>query len=122
MAEYLTTREIAKYLSLNEKKVYDLVSKGQLPAARISGKWLFDKALIDEWVAKNTLHPRGGLVQTLLDQMILLQGSDDPLLSSLLSRFQQSSGIPVLSAKVGSAAGLEARTTMAQKGEKPRRE
>ena len=37
MAEYLTTREVAKYLRLNEKKVYALVADGQLPAARISG-------------------------------------------------------------------------------------
>jgi len=39
MAEYLTTKEAAKYLKLNEKKLYELVSKGLMPAARISGKW-----------------------------------------------------------------------------------
>lgn len=48
MAESLTTREVARYVRLNEKKVYALVSEGQLPAARLSGKWLFPKHLIDQ--------------------------------------------------------------------------
>jgi excisionase family DNA binding protein len=59
MAQYLTTREVAAYLRLNEKKVYELVAQGQLPAARISGKWLFPKHLVDQWVERNTLYPFG---------------------------------------------------------------
>lgn len=68
MSEYLTTREVAAHLRINEKKVYDLVAHGQLPAARVSGKWLFPRRLIDQWVERNTVFREIGLMGALLDQ------------------------------------------------------
>ena len=44
MPEYLSSSEVARYLKLNQKKVYALVAAGQLPAARISGKWCFQRS------------------------------------------------------------------------------
>jgi putative molybdopterin biosynthesis protein len=108
MPEYLTTKEVAAYLRLNEKKVYALVAEGQLPAARISGKWLFPKHLVDQWVEKNTLFPMTGLMGALLSDMLVIQGSDDWLFSNVASRFQEEHGMPVASAQVGSLAGLSA--------------
>lgn len=108
MAEYLSTREVASYLRLNQKKIYALVAAGEMPAARISGKWLFSKALVDGWVAGRTVHPTGGLMQALLDTVVVLQGSDDWLLSRLVERYQERSGTPVPTASVGSLAGLSA--------------
>ncbi|MGD9710380.1 MAG: helix-turn-helix domain-containing protein, partial [Halothiobacillaceae bacterium] len=37
----LDTREAAAFLHLNEKKLYELAKNGELPAARVGGKWLF---------------------------------------------------------------------------------
>jgi len=108
MAEFLTTKEVALYLRLNEKKVYALVAEGQLPAARISGKWLFPKHVIDEWVEKNTRYPVTGLMGALLDDLVVVQGSDDWLFSRVADRFQATSSIPVVSSRVGSLSGLEA--------------
>jgi putative molybdopterin biosynthesis protein len=108
MAEYLSTREVAQYLRLNQKKVYALVAAGQLPAARISGKWLFPKHLIDQWVSQNTVYPTTGIMGALLDEMIVLQGSDDWLLWRVLERFQSLRGTAVPAAPVGSLAGLTA--------------
>jgi putative molybdopterin biosynthesis protein len=108
MAEYLSTREVAQYLKLNQKKVYALVAAGQLPAARISGKWLFPKHLIDQWVSQNTVYPTTGVMGALLDDMIVLQGSDDWLLSRVIERFQSARDTAVPSAPVGSVAGLTA--------------
>ena len=108
MAEYLTTREVAKYLRLNEKKVYDLVAKKQLPAARISGKWLFPRHLVDQWVEENTVYPPSGLMGAMLEDMVVMQGSDDWLLSRASEHFQDERTVPVLSTRVGSLAGLEA--------------
>ncbi|MEW6752125.1 MAG: helix-turn-helix transcriptional regulator [Candidatus Latescibacterota bacterium] len=108
MPEYLTTREVAQYLRLNEKKVYDLVSRGQLPAARVSGKWLFPRHLVDEWVAHHTLHPSTGLLGAVLDELIVVQGSDDWLLCRAAERFQSEHATPVVSTPVGSLAGLAA--------------
>ena len=108
MAEYLTTREVAQYLRLNEKKVYALVSEGQLPAARISGKWLFPKHLVDQWVEHNTIYPATGLMGAVLDELVVIQGSDDWLFSKTFEHFQRERTIPVVSARVGSLAGLSA--------------
>ena len=108
MAEYLTTREVAKYLRLNEKKVYDLVARKQLPAARISGKWLFPRHLVDRWVEDKTVYPAEGLMGTVLEDMVVMQGSDDWLLSRASEHFQTERTVPVLSSRVGSLGGLEA--------------
>jgi excisionase family DNA binding protein len=104
----MTTREVAKYLRINEKKVYALVSGGRLPAARVSGKWLFEKKLIDSWVEKKTLYPVVGLFGALLEDILVIQGSDDYLFSKVTARFQEEENFPVASAKVGSLAGLSA--------------
>src|SRR5512138_1903353 len=48
--EMLSTKEVAEYLSINEKQVYRLIKEKKIPATRITGKWLFPKNLIDEWV------------------------------------------------------------------------
>ncbi len=107
MAEYLSTREVARYLKLNQKKVYALVAEGQLPAARISGKWLFPKELIDRWVADHTVYPAAGLIGALLDRVLVLQGSDDWLLGRVIQHISESpGGAPIPMATVGSLAGL----------------
>jgi excisionase family DNA binding protein len=108
MAEFLSSREVARYLRLNPKKIYALVAAGQLPAARISGKWLFPKELVDRWVAEHTVYPPGGVLEPLLDRLLVLQGSDDWLLSRVVDRVQASLGAAVPTATVGSLAGLEA--------------
>ena len=111
MPEYLTTREVAQYLRLNEKKVYALVSKGQLPAARVSGKWLFPRHLVDQWVDQNTVYPSTGLMGAMLDELVVVQGSDDWLFTRVSERFQAERAVPVVSAQVGSLAGLSAVDT-----------
>jgi excisionase family DNA binding protein len=108
MADYLSTREVARYLKLNQKKVYALVAAGQLPAARISGKWLFPRHLIDEWVARHTVHPAAGVLGALLDELVILQGSDDWLLGRVIEQYQAARGAAVPTATVGSVAGLMA--------------
>jgi excisionase family DNA binding protein len=50
----LTTREVADYLRIKERKVYDLVRERRIPCIRVTGKWLFPKALIELWVIQNS--------------------------------------------------------------------
>ena len=70
---FMTVREVARYLRLNEKKVYELVNEGRIPATRLTGKWLFPRHLVDQWLLESS---HGGL---LTDRMVIA-GSDDPLL------------------------------------------
>ncbi len=50
MSEYLTTRELAALLRVRERKVYDLVATGSLPVRRVTGKLLFPRREIHEWI------------------------------------------------------------------------
>ena len=73
---YLTTAEVADYLRLKERKVYDLVRQGQIPCCRITGKLLFPRQQIDLWVLN---HLEGDQAQR-LSVPLVVAGSQDPLL------------------------------------------
>ena len=57
--EFLTTRELAAMLRVKERKVYELAADGALPVRRVTGKLLFPRAEIEEWIVTN-----GGADQT----------------------------------------------------------
>ncbi|TVU87838.1 helix-turn-helix transcriptional regulator [Vreelandella titanicae] len=73
---YLTTVEVADYLRLKERKVYDLVRQGQIPCSRVTGKLLFPRQQIDLWVLS---HLEGDQAQR-LSVPLVVAGSQDPLL------------------------------------------
>ncbi len=50
MNELLTTDEAAAYLRLSERKLYELVAQGAVPCSKATGRWLFPKASLDQWV------------------------------------------------------------------------
>lgn len=76
MPEMMTTREVADYLRVKERKIYDLIRQEQIPCARVSGKWLFPRALIDRWVLQSV--QGGGVAAKAVPPVIA--GSHDPLL------------------------------------------
>lgn len=77
MRELMSTREVADYLRLKERKIYDLVAQGVIPHSRVSGKLLFPRALIDEWVRRGM---SGAPVVASRNAPAVLAGSHDPLL------------------------------------------
>jgi len=48
--EFLTTSEVAAYLRIKERKIYELVREGQIPCSRVTGKLLFPRQAVDLWV------------------------------------------------------------------------
>ncbi len=50
MPHMMTTGEVADYLRIKERKVYELVKRQAIPCSRVAGKWLFPQDLIDLWV------------------------------------------------------------------------
>lgn len=70
---FMTVKQVAHYLSLNEKKVYALVSEGKIPGTKITGKWMFPRDLVDQWMLETS---HGGM----LADRLLVAGGDDPLL------------------------------------------
>lgn len=87
MDEMLTTKQVAKFLNVNEKMVYSLIAEKGLPASKVTGKWLFPIDLVRQWVETGTenypevaqLPPYHGLV--------LIAGSNDLLLEQLITTF-----------------------------------
>ena len=51
--EMMNTKEVAAYLGVHEKQVYVLIKAQRIPATRVTGKWVFPKHLVDEWIASN---------------------------------------------------------------------
>jgi excisionase family DNA binding protein len=77
LPEYLTTREVADYLRVQPRKVYDLIQRRAIPCSRVTGKWLFPRALVDLWVRQGNEY-RGALPP--LHTPPVIAGSHDPLL------------------------------------------
>jgi len=96
--EYLTTAEVAAYLRLKERKVYDLVRQGQIPCSRATGKLLFPRQHIDMWVLS---HLEGDQAQRLPPPQVLA-GSLDPLLEWAI----RESGCDLASLCHGSGDGI----------------
>jgi len=98
-ARLMTTAEVADYLRLKERTVYEMVSRRQIPCSRATGKLLFSRPLIDAWVEAHTEIPAGYAPAT----SRIYAGSSEPLLEWALR--QSGSGLAVLVG--GSRQGLE---------------
>ena len=48
--DILTIEEVAKYLRVSERTVYDWAQKGEIPAGKIGTVWRFKKQEIENWV------------------------------------------------------------------------
>ncbi len=46
----LTVKQLAGYLSVNERTVLKLVAEGALPGVKVGNQWRFRKAMIDTWL------------------------------------------------------------------------
>ncbi len=46
----MTVRQLAAYLSVNERTVLKLVADGSLPGVKVGNQWRFRKAMIDTWL------------------------------------------------------------------------
>ncbi|MGV8080176.1 MAG: substrate-binding domain-containing protein [Syntrophales bacterium] len=109
--ELLNTREVAAHLDINEKQVYALIKARRIPATRVTGKWLFPKALVDEWILSQAGE---GLREarrksTRIEGALLAAGSNDPILESLLTVLKSSHpDFYVFTANTGSIDGLKA--------------
>ncbi|PKN60720.1 MAG: DNA-binding protein [Deltaproteobacteria bacterium HGW-Deltaproteobacteria-11] len=109
--ELMNTKEVAKYLDIHEKQVYALIKAKRIPATRITGKWIFPRKLIDEWVES-----RAGEGLTLAKQKsnkiagaLLAAGSNDPVLDILQTWVRKAyPDLYLFSANMGSMNGLAA--------------
>ncbi|MBF0231622.1 MAG: helix-turn-helix transcriptional regulator [Desulfamplus sp.] len=110
MGELLSTREVAKFLNINEKMVYALISEKGLPATKVTGKWLFPLDLVRQWIESGTVnYPEPAVKLPPYHGIILIAGSNDLLLDSLISHFNSRHKTHmVLFGMTGSMGGIRA--------------
>ncbi len=109
--EMMNTKEVAKYLGIHEKQVYALIKSKRIPSTRVTGKWVFPKGLIDEWIESNA---KIGLEKARqktrrIEGALLASGSNDPILDMLQTYMKKSyPDFYIFSANTGSTDGLKA--------------
>jgi putative molybdopterin biosynthesis protein len=109
--QLMNTKEVAEYLDIHEKQVYALIKSGRIPCTKVTGKWIFPKKFIDEWIEQNA---KEGLKQarkksSQIRGAVLAAGSNDPVLDMLLTATKKAhSDFYIFSANTGSTEGLKA--------------
>lgn len=99
----LTVQEVADYLRLKERKIYYLIAQKRIPCVRASGKWLFPKDKIDQWLHGEPKAAEAAPATTASGSAPpVLSGSHDPLLEWAL----QELGFPLAVRTTGSTDGL----------------
>ena len=99
---FLSVKQAAVYLQLNEKKIYELANQGVIPATKVTGKWMFPRELLDRWMLDSS---HSGL----LSDRLIIAGSDDPLLYRVVGEFANATGNKALISysPTGTRLGLE---------------
>jgi excisionase family DNA binding protein len=98
--EFLTTSEAADYLRLGERKLYELVTLGAIPCSKVTGKWLFPRHELDQWVMSSMARPAG---MQPVEPPPIVGGSQDDLLEWAL----RESGSALASLNEGTTRGVE---------------
>lgn len=86
----LNTREIARFLDINEKMVYSLIAEKGLPATKATGKWLFPRHLVEQWLENQTInYPKTADTLPPYHGLLIISGSNDILLDKTLALFNR---------------------------------
>jgi excisionase family DNA binding protein len=107
----MNTKEVAQYLGIHEKQVYALIKLKRIPSTRVTGKWIFPRGLIDEWIGLNA---KNGLRQAKeksgrIEGALLASGSNDPILDTLHTHMRKMyPEFYIFSSNTGSSDGLKA--------------
>ena len=97
----MDTREVAAYLRLKERRIYDLARANAIPHVRATGKLLFPRSQIDTWLAQKSGVPVAA--PRVASRAPVIAGSHDPLLE--WAARASACGLAVLAC--GSRAGIE---------------
>jgi excisionase family DNA binding protein len=109
--EMMSTKEVAQYLGVHEKQVYALIKSKRIPSTRVTGKWVFPRKLIDEWIEQNAQKGLGQAREKSrrVEGALLASGSNDPILDILHTHMRtQYPEFYIFTANTGSTDGLKA--------------
>ena len=106
---FLSTKEVAQFLNVNEKMVYSLVSEKGLPATKVTGKWLFPRQLVEQWLESHVINFPKAVPYQASNGLLIIVGSHDILFERLIGLFNglHTDSLAVFG-NVGSQGGLRA--------------
>jgi putative molybdopterin biosynthesis protein len=88
--DIFNTREVAQFLDINEKMVYALIAEKGLPATKATGKWLFPRHLVEQWLENKTVnYPKSAHPLPPYHGLLIISGSNDILLDRTISLFNR---------------------------------
>jgi excisionase family DNA binding protein len=105
----LTVREASTLLKINEKKLYALLKEGKLPGTKVTGKWLFPRLELEEFVRGKAMDAvKRSFWESLVNKKVLLLcGSDDPVIAMAQGMFHSMEpDLLLFSTSVGSGEGI----------------
>jgi len=110
MGILLSTKEVAQLLNINEKMVYGLISERGLPATKVTGKWLFPRNLVEQWIEANTInYPSTADCPAVSRSVLIVAGSNDILLDRVMALYNERfPGNIAVFGNLGSLGGLQA--------------
>lgn len=91
MSDFLTTREMAALLRVKPRKIYDMAAEGALPVRKLTGKLLFPRVEIENWLklrANDALAPSPAAALQPSAPPLIAAGGHDPLLEWALRESQ----------------------------------
>lgn len=106
----MNTKEVAEYLGIHEKQVYALIKQKKIPCTRVTGKWLFQKNIIDQWIAKSSQESTDleNYSGKLSRDVLLTSGSNDPVLDVLFTYMKSfHPEYNIYTSSTGSTEGLQ---------------
>lgn len=107
--QFISTKDVSRLLGINEKKVYTLAQEGKIPGTKITGKWLFPRKELLQFLHRKSIHPlkKFSTEFALAKNILLIAGSDDPIMYPIQGTIHSLHPDFVLfSASVGSSEGL----------------
>lgn len=113
MPKLLSTKEVAAHLGIHEKKVYRLITEKNLPATKVTGKWLFPEHLVRQWVEQNTVnYPGESAFLMQAPSLLVIAGSNDLLMDRCLALFMEE--YPEYTAVFGNLGSMGGLKTLKQ--------
>jgi putative molybdopterin biosynthesis protein len=88
MTEFYTTGEVAALLRVRPRKIYDMVAEGALPFRKVTGKLLFPRAEIADWLGTRHSSGEADAVARDVEPPPIAAGGHDPLLEWALLESQ----------------------------------
>lgn len=91
MTDFYTTSEVAALLRVKPRKIYDMVAEGALPVRKITGKLLFPRVEIEDWLGTRHDAPPPAPTSQAEDAAEpppIMAGGHDPLLEWALRESQ----------------------------------